>query len=188
MSFIDKAKNTAEDALGKAKEVVGDITDNKDLEAEGKMLGAFLQAKAAWAEKQQQDEHQQEEEPQVRHPTAASPTRHAGSKASAERGFVRGFEQDKQEVEHAQLPPRHGEEPRLHASPGGVRHTDAMGATAATAEAVRGRARPPTPPSPRRRSVRRAPRRAVAAMSTMTTGTTPRWTTRACRVEGWGRP
>ena len=36
MSFIDKAKNTAEDALGKAKEVVGDITDNKDLEAEGK--------------------------------------------------------------------------------------------------------------------------------------------------------
>ena len=31
MSFIDKAKNTAEDALGKAKEV-----DNKDLEAEGK--------------------------------------------------------------------------------------------------------------------------------------------------------
>ncbi|NIL74146.1 hypothetical protein RhoFasB10_00226 [Rhodococcus sp. B10] len=36
MSFVDKAKNAAEDALGKAKEVVGDITDNKDLEAEGK--------------------------------------------------------------------------------------------------------------------------------------------------------
>lgn len=36
MSFIDKAKNAAEDAIGKAKEVVGDVTDNKDLEAEGK--------------------------------------------------------------------------------------------------------------------------------------------------------
>ncbi|MBY6410305.1 CsbD family protein [Rhodococcus sp. BP-252] len=36
MSFVDKAKNAAEDALGKAKEVVGDLTDNKDLEAEGK--------------------------------------------------------------------------------------------------------------------------------------------------------
>ncbi|WP_371833980.1 CsbD family protein, partial [Rhodococcoides yunnanense] len=36
MSFIDKAKNAAEDAIGKAKEVVGDATNNKDLEAEGK--------------------------------------------------------------------------------------------------------------------------------------------------------
>ncbi|GGF25855.1 hypothetical protein GCM10007298_22150 [Williamsia phyllosphaerae] len=36
MSFVDKAKNAAEDAIGKAKEVVGDVTDNKDLEAEGK--------------------------------------------------------------------------------------------------------------------------------------------------------
>nr|WP_296764970.1 CsbD family protein [Rhodococcus sp. (in: high G+C Gram-positive bacteria)] len=36
MSFVDKAKNAAEDALGKAKEVVGDLTDNKDLKAEGK--------------------------------------------------------------------------------------------------------------------------------------------------------
>ena len=36
MSFIDKAKNAAEDAIGKAKEVVGDVTDNQDLEAEGK--------------------------------------------------------------------------------------------------------------------------------------------------------
>jgi uncharacterized protein YjbJ (UPF0337 family) len=36
MSFVDKAKNAAEDALGKAKEVIGDVTDNKDLEAEGK--------------------------------------------------------------------------------------------------------------------------------------------------------
>ena len=36
MSFIDKAKNAAEDAIGKAKEVVGDATNNQDLEAEGK--------------------------------------------------------------------------------------------------------------------------------------------------------
>ena len=36
MSFIDKAKNAAEDVVGKAKEVIGDATDNKDLEAEGK--------------------------------------------------------------------------------------------------------------------------------------------------------
>ena len=36
MGFIDKAKNAAEDAVGKAKEVVGDITNNDDLKAEGK--------------------------------------------------------------------------------------------------------------------------------------------------------
>jgi uncharacterized protein YjbJ (UPF0337 family) len=36
MGFIDKAKNAAEDAVGKAKEVIGDVTDNQDLEAEGK--------------------------------------------------------------------------------------------------------------------------------------------------------
>ena len=36
MSFIDKAKNAAEDVVGKAKEVIGDVTDNTDLEAEGK--------------------------------------------------------------------------------------------------------------------------------------------------------
>lgn len=36
MSFVDKAKNAAEDALGKAKEVVGDATDNDQLKAEGK--------------------------------------------------------------------------------------------------------------------------------------------------------
>ncbi|MGZ8177583.1 CsbD family protein [Williamsia sp. SKLECPSW1] len=32
---IDKAKNAAEDAAGKAKEAIGDATDNKDLKAEG---------------------------------------------------------------------------------------------------------------------------------------------------------
>ena len=36
MSFIDKAKNAAEDVVGKAKEVIGEVTDDKDLEAEGK--------------------------------------------------------------------------------------------------------------------------------------------------------
>ncbi|MGJ0119825.1 CsbD family protein [Williamsia sp. MIQD14] len=36
MGIVDKAKNAAEDAVGKAKEVIGDVTDNSDLEAEGK--------------------------------------------------------------------------------------------------------------------------------------------------------
>ena len=36
MGFVDKAKNAAEDAIGKAKEVIGDATDNDDLKAEGK--------------------------------------------------------------------------------------------------------------------------------------------------------
>ena len=35
MSFIDKAKNKAEELSGKAKEAVGDATDNHDLKAEG---------------------------------------------------------------------------------------------------------------------------------------------------------
>lgn len=36
MGFDDKVKNTAEEAVGKAKETVGDATDNERLEAEGK--------------------------------------------------------------------------------------------------------------------------------------------------------
>ncbi|KGI66756.1 CsbD family protein [Mycolicibacterium rufum] len=36
MGFIDKAKNAAEDAVGQVKEVVGNITGNDDLKAEGK--------------------------------------------------------------------------------------------------------------------------------------------------------
>lgn len=36
MSFIDKAKNTAEKVTGEVKEAVGKATDDKDLEAEGK--------------------------------------------------------------------------------------------------------------------------------------------------------
>ncbi|GAA4117051.1 hypothetical protein GCM10022215_17280 [Nocardioides fonticola] len=36
MGLADKAKNAAQDALGKAKEVVGDLTDDKELQAEGK--------------------------------------------------------------------------------------------------------------------------------------------------------
>ena len=36
MSFVDKAKNTAEDLAGKAKEAVGKVTGDDSLEAEGK--------------------------------------------------------------------------------------------------------------------------------------------------------
>jgi uncharacterized protein YjbJ (UPF0337 family) len=36
MSGIDKAKNKAEELGGKGKETVGDATDNRDLQAEGK--------------------------------------------------------------------------------------------------------------------------------------------------------
>ncbi|WP_139978292.1 CsbD family protein [Nocardioides litoris] len=36
MSLADKAKNAAQDAAGKVKEKVGEATDNKDLQAEGK--------------------------------------------------------------------------------------------------------------------------------------------------------
>jgi uncharacterized protein YjbJ (UPF0337 family) len=36
MGIVDKAKNAAEDAIGKAKEAIGDVTDNDDLKAEGK--------------------------------------------------------------------------------------------------------------------------------------------------------
>ncbi len=35
MGIVDKAKNKAEELTGKGKEVVGEHTDNKDLEAEG---------------------------------------------------------------------------------------------------------------------------------------------------------
>ena len=36
MGLTDKIKNEAENAKGKAKEAVGDATDNERLEAEGK--------------------------------------------------------------------------------------------------------------------------------------------------------
>jgi uncharacterized protein YjbJ (UPF0337 family) len=36
MSFADKAKNAAEDLAGKAKEAVGKVTGDENLEAEGK--------------------------------------------------------------------------------------------------------------------------------------------------------
>ena len=35
MSGIDKIKNAAEDAIGKAKEKVGELSDNDKLQAEG---------------------------------------------------------------------------------------------------------------------------------------------------------
>jgi len=37
MALEDKAKNTAETTHGKAKDVIGRVTDDKDLEAEGKV-------------------------------------------------------------------------------------------------------------------------------------------------------
>ena len=36
MSGIDKLKNKAEEVTGQGKEAVGDATDNRDLQAEGK--------------------------------------------------------------------------------------------------------------------------------------------------------
>ncbi len=36
MGFVDKAKNSAEKSLGKAKEAVGDATNNNELKAKGK--------------------------------------------------------------------------------------------------------------------------------------------------------
>lgn len=36
MGLMDKAKNSAEDTGGAAKDKIGDATDNKDLQAEGK--------------------------------------------------------------------------------------------------------------------------------------------------------
>lgn len=35
MGIGDKIKNAAEEAKGKAKEALGDVTDNRDLQAEG---------------------------------------------------------------------------------------------------------------------------------------------------------
>lgn len=45
MSAADKIKNATENALGKAKEVVGNVTDNDKLVAEGKTDQAKAQIK-----------------------------------------------------------------------------------------------------------------------------------------------
>ncbi len=37
MGLDDKIENTSEDMQGKAKEATGKVTDNEDLQAEGKM-------------------------------------------------------------------------------------------------------------------------------------------------------
>ena len=47
MSFIDKAKNKAEELAGKAKESIGDATDNHDLKAEGRADQASAGTKQA---------------------------------------------------------------------------------------------------------------------------------------------
>jgi uncharacterized protein YjbJ (UPF0337 family) len=45
MGIADKAKNAAQDAAGKVKETVGDVTNNEKLEAEGKADQAEASAK-----------------------------------------------------------------------------------------------------------------------------------------------
>lgn len=45
MSMIDKAKNAAKGALGKAKVVTGKTTNDRSLQAEGKMDRAKASAK-----------------------------------------------------------------------------------------------------------------------------------------------
>jgi len=50
MSFTDKAKNKADEMAGRAKEAVGDATDNERLQAEG-------QAQATAAKTRQAGEH-----------------------------------------------------------------------------------------------------------------------------------
>ena len=47
MGIADKAKNTAQDLAGKAKEVVGDVTNNDELKAEGKKDQAAADVKQA---------------------------------------------------------------------------------------------------------------------------------------------
>ena len=44
MGLDDKIKNSAEEAVGKVKETVGDVTDNEEMEAEGErdQFGANL--------------------------------------------------------------------------------------------------------------------------------------------------
>jgi uncharacterized protein YjbJ (UPF0337 family) len=47
MSFVDKAKNKAEELAGKAKEAVGDATDNNELKREGQADQAKANTKQA---------------------------------------------------------------------------------------------------------------------------------------------
>lgn len=47
MGLGDKIKNAAEEAKGKVKEVVGDATDNKSMEAEGHKDQAAANVKQA---------------------------------------------------------------------------------------------------------------------------------------------
>jgi uncharacterized protein YjbJ (UPF0337 family) len=47
MGLADKAKEKAEELAGKAKAAMGDATDNRDLEAEGRMQESEADAKQA---------------------------------------------------------------------------------------------------------------------------------------------
>jgi len=45
MGIMDKAKNAADEAAGKAKEALGKVTDNEQMEAEGKADQAKAETK-----------------------------------------------------------------------------------------------------------------------------------------------
>lgn len=47
MSLGDKIKNAAEEAVGKAKEAIGDLTDNPDLKTRGQAEQAQADAQQA---------------------------------------------------------------------------------------------------------------------------------------------
>lgn len=50
MSFIDKAKDKAQEVAGEIKEKAGDLTNNEDLQAEGQRDQAAGKAKGAGEE------------------------------------------------------------------------------------------------------------------------------------------
>ena len=47
MGLDDKVRNKGQEAKGKAKELIGEMTDNEDLEAEGRIEQAKAHAKQA---------------------------------------------------------------------------------------------------------------------------------------------
>lgn len=47
MGLVDKAKNAAEDLIGKGKEALGDATDNDEMKAEGHKDQASSSVKSA---------------------------------------------------------------------------------------------------------------------------------------------
>ena len=56
MGIVDKAKNAAEDAVGKAKEVIGTVTGRDDLTEEGKAQQDKADAQREAAQKEAEAE------------------------------------------------------------------------------------------------------------------------------------